>query len=220
MTIQAEFSFQEENYNSLKGKYTTAESYRVGKLHRLGCIAQAEEIIGSSIRGSFVEIGAGTGYFSAYILSQRAETHAILLESTSAVVDTIHHCMGVHSVGGDRYRIEICDFTTYEAPNLMDFVFAMGAIHHSYALGDTMTRVYENLRPGGYLIAHEPAFSDFQPRRSLQQHYQQRLGIDPRSSIQSFPDMISFLENRNIVARQFRRGSILSHGSQWNQLLR
>ncbi len=203
MTIQAEFSFQEENYNSLKGKYTTAESYRVGKLHRLGCIALAEKVIRSPIRGNFVEIGAGTGYFSAYILSQRKETHAILLESTSAVVETIHHCMNVHSVSADRYRVEICDFTTFVAPTPMDYVFAMGAIHHSYALGDTMVRISENLKPGGYLIAHEPAFSDFQPRQSLQQHYRQRLGIDPSTPDPKLPRYDFFFRES-----EYRRAAI------------
>jgi len=203
MKLQIESEFQEENYINLKGKFTTAESYRVGKLHRIGCIALAEKVIGSPIRGDFVEIGAGTGYFSAYLLSQRAETHAILLESTSAVVDTIQHCMGVHSVGDDRYQVEVSDFTTYVAPNPMDFVFAMGAIHHSYALGDAMARIYENLRPGGYLIAHEPVFSDFQPRQSLQQHYQQRLGIDPSKPDPKLPRYDFFFRES-----EYRRAAI------------
>jgi SAM-dependent methyltransferase len=203
MTLHAESNFQEENYNSLKGKFTTEESYRVGKLHRIGCIALAEKVVGSPIHGSFIEIGAGTGYFSAYLLSKRPETRAILVECTDAVLDTIHHCMSVHSVSTDRYAIEICDFTTFVAPEPVDYVFAMGAIHHSYALGDTMNRICENLKPGGYLIVHEPAFDDFQSRESLQHHYQQRLGIDPSKSDPKIPRYDFFFRES-----EYRRAAI------------
>lgn len=187
MSFQNEIAFQKQNFLSQKGSQRTAEAYRTGKQHRLSCIEISENLIGQPIAGEFVEIGAGTGYFSAYLLANRPHTLGILLECTDEATATIRDCMEAHGVESQRYRIAIDDFTQFATPAPVNYVFAMGAIHHAYALGKTMAQIHDNLQPGGYLIAHEPAFDDFAPREFLQNHYQQRLGIDIKVAEPTLP---------------------------------
>ena len=205
MNLQDEVKFQSDNFNQLKKKYSSAESYRSGKEHRLSCIQLSEQILKTKIKGNCLELGAGTGYFSAYLLANRPETFVTLLECTYEAKEVIQSCIKAHSITEERYQILIGDFTEFTLPNSMDYVFVMGALHHSYALEKTMTKIYENLKPSGYLIAHEPAFDDFASREHLQHHYQQRLGIDPTQEEPTLPRHDFFFREC-----EYRRAAIAS----------
>ena len=179
--------FQKKNFQKLKERLLDADAYLAGKKHRISCIEKFEHIIKKEISGTFIDIGAGTGYFSANLLRKRSCTTGIIVEYPNEAREVIEKCMETFYVDKKRYQIEINDYNGYTPSKKVDYIFAMGSLHHSYALNETMTTIYGNLKEGGYLIAHEPAFSDFYSRKALQTYYQKRLCIDASTKKPNVP---------------------------------
>ena len=65
-----------------------------------------------------------------------------------------------------------------------DFVFAMGAIHHSKNLQETSNSIYRSLKKGGVLVAQEPAMPDYTTHSEYEEKYniiESRFGLTIRN---------------------------------------
>ncbi len=126
---------------------------------RLRVIPIVRDKIGS-IEGVAADVGCGSGYFSIGLAREFNNLSRIdaIEASETAVSDVIPR------------NIDFFDVTEKVSPlfgsfdnlcvNTYDYVFAMGALHHSRNLSSTLKSISNSLKIGGYLIAQEPAMPD------------------------------------------------------------
>ena len=113
--------------------------------------------IGSDIHGRVAEIGAGVGWYSALLSKiERVEEVYALDYDEFSVKELIPKA--VANLDGDPSKIKLTvgSYNKMQCPdNYFDFVFSVGAIHHSENLQDTFSECFRVLKPGGYLLALE-----------------------------------------------------------------
>lgn len=117
----------------------------------------------SGIKGNILEIGAGDGWCSAYILKKwnnQIKSLDIMEISDSAIEKLIPKTLSVCSLSTEKISLIKGSFNNIPHQNHYDVIVAMGALHHSSNLAHTLQTIYESLKPGAWLIAQEPFVSD------------------------------------------------------------
>ena len=120
-----------------------------------------ELFAGSNIRGNILEVGAGTGWASA-LVSKKPEVNLVYAldydpycvnELMPQVFKTLDAEMeNINAVHGSFNNIKKNEF--------FDLILSFGALHHSENLEETLTQCFHALKPGGFLLASEPAEPD------------------------------------------------------------
>lgn len=125
---------------------------------RIDALEKAISFIDTPIQGTLLEVGAGDGWCSAYLLSQYASIQAMhtMEINDAAVQKLIPHVFKTVDVDLDKVTVVKGSFNDIQLKDTYDFAFAMGALHHSENLFKTMRELFLSLKPGGYLIAQEP----------------------------------------------------------------
>lgn len=127
-------------------------------LWRRRVLEKAEKVIGHPIRGKLIEVGAGTGWCSAW-LSQKDTVSEIY------TLDYDHYCVEklmpavFKSLGAksDKITRVAGSYNNMKCPDEeFDFVVSIGAINHSENLPATFRECNRVLKKGGYMIATEP----------------------------------------------------------------
>jgi len=131
---------------------------------RIGALNKGLQRLGVESLGRVLEIGAGDGWCSAYILKHYHVDMIYILETTRASVESLIPAT-LAAVGApvERAKLVRGSFNDIHLESSVDLVVAMGALHHSSNLYHTFTEVYKCLKPGGWLIAQEPFMSDEAP---------------------------------------------------------
>lgn len=113
-----------------------------------------------NISGRVADIGCGSGYFGIAVAQRFASVKKVdcIEASHLAVTDVIPRNINHYNLSSKVEAVE-GSFDSLP-PETYDVVFAMGALHHSINLGDTMHSIFGALKPGGLLIAQEPAMPD------------------------------------------------------------
>ena len=128
---------------------------------RINYLKKAESIIGMKIEGSVLEIGAGNGYMSIYIVKNREIDCVYVLECTINGVDKlIRKNFETNKINEQKYELVLGSFNSIPLKDKFDFVISFGAIHHSSNLQKTLDEIFKTLKPGGYMIAQEPFSND------------------------------------------------------------
>eukprot|EP01022_Parablepharisma_sp_SALTPOND_P017621 TRINITY_DN28499_c0_g1_i1.p6 TRINITY_DN28499_c0_g1~~TRINITY_DN28499_c0_g1_i1.p6 ORF type:complete len:318 (+),score=20.29 TRINITY_DN28499_c0_g1_i1:3780-4733(+) len=121
-----------------------------------------ECFLGQEIYGEVMEIGAGTAWCSS-ILSKKENISKVftvefdlfsIKELMPKVFDALEADVGkIQLVLGSFNDIRLQD-------NSLDFIFSMGALHHSQNLFRTYSELYRVLKPGGFVLISEPCYSN------------------------------------------------------------
>ncbi len=129
---------------------------------RYDCLKLVEIIIGRKISGKIIEIGAGTGTFSC-VLSKNDEINKIYtLDYSKGCVEILIPFV-IKQFNLSKFEEEkifpvVGSYNNIKLPdNSLDFVIAMGSLHHSENREETLNEIYRVLKVGGYLIACERA---------------------------------------------------------------
>jgi SAM-dependent methyltransferase len=128
---------------------------------RRQCIIKSQLITGQIISGTVLEIGAGTGWCSSLIstLPDVTKIYAVDYDPIS-----VEHLMPQvqRSLGAQAHKIErvLGSFNNIPLESEVDFIFSIGALHHSENLFHTLKECFKALKPGGSLVAVEPTFAD------------------------------------------------------------
>ena len=124
---------------------------------RMQCLEKLEKFIQGSIHGRVIEIGAGVGWYSALLSKMSGVNEVYAMDYDPFSVSELIPA-AVKNLDGDESKIKLCvgSYNKMECDeNYFDFVFSVGAIHHSENLNETYKECYRVLRPGGYLLAIE-----------------------------------------------------------------
>ena len=124
---------------------------------RISSVKKVELISGKKLAGKIVEIGAGTGVFSA-LLSKEKELHEIYcLDYDKFSVETLMPLVFKNlSANTDKINTVLGSYNNMKVTdNYFDYVVSLGAVHHSENLLATFTESYRVLKSGGFLVAVE-----------------------------------------------------------------
>jgi ubiquinone/menaquinone biosynthesis C-methylase UbiE len=137
----------------LAKKYATT-----GRSHwRYQSVKKVELVFNKKISGRIIEVGAGTGWFSALMSKEEQIKEVYALDYDKYSVEKLFPLVfknleadtsKITSVLGSYNKMECED-------NFFDYVISIGAIHHSENLTATFKEAYRVLKPGGILVALE-----------------------------------------------------------------
>ena len=144
--------FQSKDF---EGKWVNAPH----SLWRQRALMKATLVMGKNFTGVGAEIGAGTGMHSA-IISRIPTVEKIYCVDYSKEDVEILMPVVFDKMNADLTKIVrvIGSFNAMELDNnSLDFIIALGALHHSEDLRRTARECYRVLKPDGWLIASERA---------------------------------------------------------------
>jgi len=161
---EKEFLIHEKYHEALVEKYTSERqvfnSFRKFRIHALN---RGIKHFGS-LSGDVLEIGAGDGWCSAYVLKNYKVNSIHTMEITEAATNRlIPHVFDICGVDKSRATLIRGSFNQIDSTDAYDHILSMGAIHHSENLQLTLDNVYNALKPGGVFIAQEPGMIDSTP---------------------------------------------------------
>jgi ubiquinone/menaquinone biosynthesis C-methylase UbiE len=128
---------------------------------RYDCLVIAEQITGP-FKGVVLEAGAGTGLYSCHMAKKNLIEKVIPVEYSKTCVEelmtetirqfnlTPEEEAKIHPTVGSFNEIKLPD-------DSVDFIIAMGSLHHSEDRDKTLKELYRILKVGGFLIACERA---------------------------------------------------------------
>lgn len=158
---EKEIAIHHEYHANLASKELTKKDLfeSAHRMLRINALLRSLELANTKIKGNILEIGAGDGWCSAYILRQfsnQIENIHIMETNDSAINFLIPKSLNVAEVNTNNVSLVKGSFNDIQLKNNYDFVIAMGAIHHSADLRLTFQNIYNSLKPGGWFLAQEP----------------------------------------------------------------
>lgn len=146
---------------------------------------QAKEILNiiqtymkTPFAGVGIELGAGTGLFSAAIASNNEVKRMYALELVPGMATSIIPKIANEYLGSEKSKLipVIGSFDDIHLPNeSLDFAFEYDAFHHSSDLDTTFREIYRKLKKGGLLIlldrCHPNALTDTEVEAMLKITY-------------------------------------------------
>jgi SAM-dependent methyltransferase len=113
-----------------------------------------------AIKGTVLDVGAGSGYASIYLALNHSIKKALALESSIvATSELIPKNVKQYKVGQKVFPL-LGSFSDFCIDEKVDFVFSFGSLHHSDCLFTTFQTIGRNMRAGAYLLAQEPVMNN------------------------------------------------------------
>jgi SAM-dependent methyltransferase len=151
---------------------------------RVEVFARVEAALGVRVGGRVLDVGCGNGYASIWLAQHRDVTEVVALEGSPAAVEELIPRNVAHHGVEDRVTPRLATFDAIGETDAYDFAVAFGALHHSACLYSTFASVARALKPGGFLIAHEPVMPDATTNRRYVDKYdvvEEKYGLSIRN---------------------------------------
>lgn len=179
--------FLKEKEIEIHGQYHTTllkEYDKIEKVYaspkrtfRINAFKKALKESGRTLSGRVLEIGAGDGWFSAFLMKEYGqqidELYSMEINDVS-VKELIPHVFDLGKVDKSKLIGVRGSFNRIPLKNHFDFVIAMGAVHHTENLYVTLTEIYSSLKDNGIFIFQEPTMED----STEHSFYEKRLEAD------------------------------------------
>lgn len=140
-----------------------------------------ELFLGEEISGEVMEIGAGTAWCSALLSKKEKVTLVNTLEfdlfSIKELIPKVFEALETKSNKVQPILGSFDDIRLKE--NSLDYIFAMGALHHSQNLLNTYKQLYRVLKPGGKILISDMTYSN---NMTLEEEFDWRESIKPCGS--------------------------------------
>lgn|GEM_PF-3451942 len=137
-----------------------------------------------SIYGTVADVGCGSGYLSVWMALNFKDIESIhAIEASSVAINQVVPRNAAHYGVANKIQCIEGSFDDLEA-DTYDFVFAMGALHHSRNLKLTLKSIAKSLKAGGTLISQEPAMPDSTTHEAYNIKYnivEERFGLKIRN---------------------------------------
>lgn len=124
-----------------------------------------------NISGHVADVGCGSGYFGIGVAKYFDSVNKVdcIEASRVAVESVIPKNISYYDLSS---KVNALEGSFDLLPNeTYDVIFAMGALHHSKNLSHTIHSIFKALKPGGLLVAQEPAMPDDTTHTSYQFKY-------------------------------------------------
>ncbi len=129
---------------------------------RLKTLQLLEEHHPRALTGRVMDAGAGTGYLAATLSKYSAIEEVYCLEITEAATERlIPRCLELSQAVTSKIKIVQGTYDYIPLTDHFDTVFCFGSLHHSTNLLSSLGSLYAAIKPGGMLVADEPATDDF-----------------------------------------------------------
>jgi ubiquinone/menaquinone biosynthesis C-methylase UbiE len=135
---------------------------------RIAAARKVELITGKKLSGRIIEVGAGTGVFSAQISKEPQVIEVYCLDYDRFSVDSLFPlvCTNLGAVT-DKIQPVVGSYNSMKTEDgYFDYVISLGAIHHSENLTATLKECYRVLKPGGFVVAvehcHPNSYTNYQ----------------------------------------------------------
>ena len=125
----------------------------------------------SKIGGIVADVGCGSGYFGIGLAKKFPNILRVdcIEASKSAVNELIPRNIKFYNLES-KVKPVFGSFDNLKNETY-DFIFAMGALHHSRNLKNTLGSIFKALKPNGILIAQEPTMPDSTSHTDYQDKY-------------------------------------------------
>ena len=146
---------------------------------RINLFNKLEKSLNLKIHGDVLDIGCGNGYASIWLAKNKNISKVYALEASQlAVKELLPRNIEYHDVQKIVFPL-LGTFENIELKNL-NYVISFGALHHSKCLYTTLKSVSNSMINGGFVIAQEPAMSNFTTNLQYLEKYntnEERFGI-------------------------------------------
>jgi SAM-dependent methyltransferase len=136
-------------------------------------------VMGTGMHGTILEIGAGVGWCSSMMSMVETVDKVYCLDYDPVSVEMLMPLVQ-KAIGADSTKIErvLGSFNNMPLENEIDMVVSIGALHHSEHLFSSLEACFKALKPGGWLFASEPVYSDSETNLDILKRYKKE---DPNS---------------------------------------
>jgi SAM-dependent methyltransferase len=139
---------------------------------RRHAMIKSQLVTGKIISGTVLEVGAGTGWCSS-LMSLLPDVHKVYAVDYDPIAVEQLMPQVQRSIGAQSQKIErvLGSFNHIPLDSEVDYIFSVGALHHSENLFQTLSQCFKALKPGGCLVAAEPTFADSETNDQIHGRY-------------------------------------------------
>lgn len=127
---------------------------------RVNVFPHFENLIGTKISGSVLDLGCGNGYAGIWLAQNREVSKVTCLDSSDVAINKLVPRNAKYFEVEENINPVLGDFSNIGDVPTFDFIVAFGSLHHSPCLYTTLKSITKSLKPDGYLIAHEPSMQN------------------------------------------------------------
>lgn len=115
--------------------------------------------------GTILDVGCGPGYFALEL--SRVGFHVVGIDISSSALDAASDALGHANLGDNfgslSYVHGTIDDLVANGVRPFDGILSSGFLHHIPDVASEVSRLASALRPGGFLVMHEPQHRNFTP---------------------------------------------------------
>ena len=136
------------------------------------------------IAGHVADIGCGSGYFGIGVAKAFYSVNKVdCIEASQIAVESVIP-RNIKYFGLSSKVVALEGTFDSLASDTYDVIFAMGVLHHSQNLNRTIQSIFKALKPGGLIVAQEPAMPDTTSHEAYSEKYnivEERYGLRIRN---------------------------------------